>query len=320
MRNLRASVVKGKPFMTTYTQRFYRDEADYAAMRRLIAESYPLVAPHSTMLLGDLDWWRALKPDAVTFLPTVPLWFVGETLVGFLWPGEGSADAMLHPHHRAAEELMLAWAEQHLRHPAAEGQGDALMQVSLESDTARNELLQQHGFVRSNDFLASHVLELDGIPTAPTLPPGFALGDMMGDGGWDARVEAHRAAFAPSKLTLDKYRRARQSPTYRPDLDLVVVAPNGDLAAFCILWLEEENRVALFEPVGCHPAYQRRGLGRAILYEGLRRLRQFGVVRCHVGSWLDDSPGAHLYRAAGFRLIDRFYEWHKSYPPGEDAG
>jgi mycothiol synthase len=311
--------LKGKPFVTTYTQRPYRDEADYAAMRRLIAESYPLVAPHSTMLLGDLDWWRALRPDPDAYLPTVPLWFAGETLVGFLWPGEGSADTMLHPHHRAAESLMLAWAQEHLPRAVAEGQEQALMQISLQSDTARNELLQQHGFVRSNDFLASHVIDLVDAPPPPILPTGFALRDMVGDEGWEARVEVHRAAFAPSKLTLDKYRRARQSPTYRPDLDLVVVAPNGELAAFCILWLEEENRVALFEPVGCHPAYQRRGLGRALLYEGLQRLRQRGTVRAHVGSWLDDSAGAGLYRAVGFRLIDRFYEWHKTYGPGEDA-
>ena len=307
--------------MTTYIQRFYRDEADYAAMRRLIADSYALVAPHSYMLLGDLDWWRALNADPVAFMPTVPLWFAGETLVGFLWPGKGSGDIMLHPQHRAAEPQMLAWAEEHLSQAAAEGEGAALMQISLQSDTQRNDLLQQHSFVRSNDFLASHVLDLEPLPElpAPDLAPGFALRDMTGEENWEQRVEVHRAAFAPSKLTLEKYTRARRMPTYRPDLDLVVTAPNGDFAAFCILWLEEENGVALFEPVGCHPAYQRKGLGRAVLYEGLQRLCASGVRRAHVGSWGEDSAGAGLYRAVGFRLIDRFYEWHKTYPSGKDA-
>ena len=60
-----------------YTQRFYRDETDYAAMRHLIADSYKLSAPHSYMLLGDLDWWRALLGDPDNYLPTVPLWFAG---------------------------------------------------------------------------------------------------------------------------------------------------------------------------------------------------------------------------------------------------
>lgn len=39
-------------------------------------------------------------------------------------------------------------------------------------------------------------------------------------------------------------------------------------------------------------------------------------MRAHVGSWQDNSAGA-LYRAAGFQLIDRFYDWHKTYA---DAG
>ena len=101
-----------------YTQRFYEGETDYTAMRRLIADSYKLAAPHSYMLLGDLDWWRALLAEPAAFLPTIPLWFAGDTLIGFHWPAEGSGDVMLHPQHRAAEPLMLAYAEQHLRKPA----------------------------------------------------------------------------------------------------------------------------------------------------------------------------------------------------------
>ncbi len=153
--------------MMNYTQRFYEGETDYTAMRRLIADSYKLAAPHSYMLLGDLDWWRALLAEPAAFLPTIPLWFAGDTLVGFLWPGEGSGDVMLHPQHRAAEPIMLAYAEQHLRKPATAEAPASLMQVSLDSDTRRNELLAEHGFVRSNDFLASHILDLDQpTPTA----------------------------------------------------------------------------------------------------------------------------------------------------------
>lgn len=304
----------------TYTQRFYRDETDYAAMRNLIAASYPLVAPHSYMLLGDLDWWRALQEDPATFLPKVPLWFEGDTLIGFLWPGTGSADAMLHPAHRAAEPLLLAFAEQHLRGPVENG-GSTLMQSSLASDSPRNALLQEHGFARSADYLASHVIDLALPPPAPVLPAGFRLRSMrdpVSGAEMEARVDVHRAAFHPSKFTVAKYLAARTSPTYRGDLDLVAVAPNGDFAAYTIAWYEPENRTALFEPVGCHPDYQRRGLGRAVLYEALQRLRELGATRAHVGSWGDDSPGALLYRAGGFHLIDRFYEWHKSYEA--DAG
>lgn len=303
----------------TYTQRFYRDEADYTAMRRLIADSYKIAAPHAYMLLGDLDWWRALKAEPDAYLRTVPLWFAGDTLVGFLWLGTGSGDSLLHPQHRDAEPLMLAYAEEHLRQPAADGKPPSLMQSSLDSDTLRNTLLAEHGFVRSNDFLASNQWFLDGPPPPPQLPPGFAFSNMAVEYDYEARVQVHRAAFHPSRLTFDMYMRARQMPTYRPELDLVVVAPNGDLAAYTTLWFEPENCVALFEPVGCHPDYQRRGLGQALLHEGLRKLYELGATHAYVNSWLDNSPGALLYRAAGFRLIDRWYEWHKSYPLHAEA-
>jgi predicted N-acetyltransferase YhbS len=275
------------------------------------------------MLLGDLDWWRALLGEPESYLPTIPLWFSGETLIGFVWPAEGSGDIMLHPQHRTAEPLMLAYAEQHLYKAAEDPAGKSLMQVSLESNARRNQLLEEHGFVRSNDFLAGHVIDLTEMPPLAHLPQGFTLRDMGGqvtDADLEARVNVHRAAFDPSKFTLQKYQRARNSPTYRPDLDIVAVAENGDFAAYCIVWFEPQNRTALFEPVGCHPLYQRRGLGRAVLYEGMRRLRELGAMRAHVNSWLDDSPGAQLYRAAGFQLIDRFYEWHKILPAeGEGA-
>ena len=80
-----------------YTQRFYEGETDYTAMRRLIADSYKLAAPHSYMLLGDLDWWRALLPEPAAFLPTIPLWFAGDTLVGFVWPRRGSSEILFAP-------------------------------------------------------------------------------------------------------------------------------------------------------------------------------------------------------------------------------
>ncbi|MFN8470206.1 MAG: hypothetical protein U0X20_31920, partial [Caldilineaceae bacterium] len=163
-----------------YTQRFYQGETDYAAMRRLIADSYKLAAPHSYMLLGDLDWWRALLAEPEAFLPTIPLWFAGDTLAGFLWPDEGSGEIFLHPHHRAAEPSMLAYAEQHLRQPATETEPSALKLVSLESDTRRNALLSEHGFVRLDSFLASHILELDQPTPEPQLPAGFVFRDMSG--------------------------------------------------------------------------------------------------------------------------------------------
>lgn len=67
------------------------------------------------------------------------------------------------------------------------------------------------------------------------------------------------------------YETMQQAPGYRRDLDLFIVAPNGEYASFCTIWIDEKNKFGNFEPVGTHTEYQRMGLGRALLLEGFRR-------------------------------------------------
>jgi hypothetical protein len=64
-------------------------------------------------------------------------------------------------------------------------------------------------------------------------------------------VAVHRAAWAPgSTLTVEKHRRLVTLSGYRPELDLLVVDPEGRFAACCLVWLDEASGVGQFEPVG----------------------------------------------------------------------
>jgi len=40
--------------------------------------------------------------------------------------------------------------------------------------------------------------------------------------------------------------------TYRGDLHVLVEAPDGTMASATIMWLDEANKTAEFEPVGTH--------------------------------------------------------------------
>ncbi|MBK8045885.1 MAG: GNAT family N-acetyltransferase [Anaerolineales bacterium] len=148
-------------------------------------------------------------------------------------------------------------------------------------------------------------------PPAPTLPPGYTLRSFAGETEIEERVAVHRSAFHPSKMTAAKHRRVMHSPSYRSDLDLVIVAPDASLAAYAIVWYDPINFSGLFEPVGVHPDHRRRGLGRAVLGAGLQHLQALGAQRAHVLSWGDDSEGARLYQHTGFVMIDRYRGWKK---------
>ena len=66
--------------------------------------------------------------------------------------------------------------------------------------------------------------------------------------------------------------RLRQCSLYRPDLDLAVETGGGDTAGYALFWLDPVTEVGLLEPMRVEDAYQRRGLARSLLTEGLDRL------------------------------------------------
>lgn len=102
------------------------------------------------------------------------------------------------------------------------------------------------------------------------------------------------------------------SPVYRPEMDLVAIAPEGRVAAFCIAWLDFTNRVGLFEPVGVHPDFRLMGLGKAVLAEGLRRMMAYGMQSAIVCAEADNTAAQRLYQAAGFQVEQHLLTYVKS--------
>ena len=139
------------------------------------------------------------------------------------------------------------------------------------------------------------------------MPDGYRLTTMAEYGDTASRSAAHRAAFSPSRFTDEVYAVVRETWPYRADLDCVAVAPDGSVASYTLAWLDEENRVGEFEPVGTHEAHRRRGLGRAVNLFALQRLRDEGATEALVGCRGDDAYPIprKLYESVGFREIAR---------------
>jgi mycothiol synthase len=107
------------------------------------------------------------------------------------------------------------------------------------------------------------------------------------------------------------YRNIQTAPLYRRDLDLVAIAPEGDIAAFCTIWFDDVTRSAYFEPVATVPDHQRRGLGKAVMTEGLRRLQRMGAVAASVSGY---SPAANaLYRSVMGSDHELYEPWVKQW-------
>jgi hypothetical protein len=134
--------------------------------------------------------------------------------------------------------------------------------------------------------------------------------------GPEAAVRADVDAWAPSTYTAEGYQGVRQTATYRSDLHVLVEAPDETMTASTIMWLDEVNKSAEFEPVGTHPQLpaagtrygdaaawdaaraqcrshsdDRRVLGCAWVSAGARAVLRSRVPAIHTGRAADQACG-----------------------------
>lgn len=247
--------------------------------------------------IGDIWWHLAFhNPQGVA------VWEDGTgEIVGFAWlePPDG---VLMHirPDLRgdgALERAMMAWAV------AAQPSAETSIRA-FDSDAATTVAwLLANGFVRGEFAMVVHRRDMDE-PIAPSVvPPGFTLRHVLPH-EFQERVDAHRDAFHPSKFTLDAYLLARDAPDYDPELDIVAVAPDGTIAAYCIAWYDAANHIGYFEPVGTRAAFRGHRLGQAVLNEALRRLQARGARKAVVATGMSNAAARRLYQSVGFHEID----------------
>ncbi len=212
------------------------------------------------------------------------------------------------------EEEMIAVAEDRLAVPAKEG-GRRLRVWAHEEDRGRRETLARRGYARGKmpEFHRHRSLDAP-IPDA-RVPDGFRVRALGGDDELPARSWASWKAFHPEAPDAEYqgwewYRNVQRAPLYRRALDLVAVAPDGAIASFTTVWFDEAAETGAFEPVGTPKPYRRRGLAKAVLCEGLRRLRAIGAKDAFVGAY---EPPAHaLYASVGFTEYEVTEPWAKT--------
>ena len=291
-------------------ERDYTEEADLRLVQQLTAECWRIEGPHVYMTIGDAAWQMYQHLNKLD-LVRIRLWLDddGKTLAyAWLWL-PNTLVLLTHPHDRERlVETVLDWFEE----AGAPGDGENWVSVQvLESDPVTAAAVERRAFAAQTEGVMSHMVRslADEVPALP-VPDGYRLRTVRGEEDVVARTEVHRAAFAPSRVVPESYRRTMQEWPYRADLDFVVEAPDGSFASFCLCWLDADNRMGEFEPVGTHPDHRRRGLARAVCTAGLRGLREAGAETAVVYS-VAGSDAETLYAGLGFEAISRHVEYRR---------
>jgi mycothiol synthase len=303
------------------TMRPHQTEDDYWRIRDFLRQILLLNGRREqSWHVSRLDYWRwhgaanCQGRDSIEDL--VFLWETadGEIAAVLNAEDEGDAHLQVHPGLRTPEleEEMLAIAEEHL---ATERDGQQVLSVWRDSqDAVRLAILKHRGYTQGKWVEHQWRRDLDGpIPEAP-VPAGYSVRALGGVDELPARSWASWRGFHPDEPDeayegWEWYLNIQRCPLYRRDLDIVAVAPGGEIASICTLWYDDATRTACVEPVATVPEHQRLGLARATISEGLRRVQRLGATRAFV-SGFEPGPNA-LYSSVLSAEHDRSEQWVK---------
>ena len=304
------------------TMRRYRFDDDYWRIRRFLREV--LLADQREQIGWDVarfDYWRwhgVLNIRDYTLEDAVFIWEnAGGEVVAILNPeARGSVFLQIRPDCRTLEleTEMLSIAEQYLPWNFDDGRREVHVWAGAKENSLK-ELLLRRGYSKRQDGTPEHQRRRWlKKPVKPTTPAdGYRIRSLGDTDEHAARCWVSWRAFHPNEPDENFkggwYHNVQKAPLYRRDLDLVAVAPDGELAAFCTIWFDDVTRTGIFEPVGTAPEHQRQGLGKAILTEGFRRLRSLGADLAYVGSYRD--PAHALYASVGFETYRIQEPWYK---------
>jgi ribosomal protein S18 acetylase RimI-like enzyme len=303
----------------------YSEENDLIRMRNMLESGKQCGSKSYYVHPGDVSWWTFYLDNYEEPSQRIILWETGRpgsTLAGWSYFSSRyrSFDLFCDPRFLSTPEK-----EWMLDRTIEEAVNRNLLQKSScirtywvsEHDTELIHLLENRGFTRDVPCMFHMVCNLDASYKTLTLPEGFSFGRVTSEADLVKRAYSGYLTFSSSDSFdhyLEKYRRFWRSTVYREALDLVITTPSGEIAAFCICWVDRETKTGLIEPLGTVPGYQKQGLGRSLISESKRYLLSMGMDCVTVNTESDNLPARSLYLSTGFTLDQRIHSFKMDFP------
>lgn len=294
--------------------RLFEKEEDFLRMQNLIRENYLYSDRQLSPSPSDLDYWRYIYDESPDGVKGAKLWFDDENgkVLAFGWMNEDAVDFVCHDKQEALQNQIIEWTEEE-RLKAEDDEVVNCLYI-FDCDKEGEAIALQKGYRKSKVFNYYGKRDLkEPIPRAQ-LPDGYTIKSIETEE--EIRMRAGMNDLAGNEITPDKYKYfMKHANTYRQDLDLIAVSPDGEVAGFCTVWYDDVCKVGMFEPYAVHCDHLRKGLGRSLLLEGMRRLFALGclaVYVTHAGLDSDESdPALALNEAVGFKKVADNYLWYK---------
>jgi GNAT superfamily N-acetyltransferase len=294
------------------THRNYSEEnGDFNRLAQFFTTYSASRRTHTTWCLGRfVDWKYGLYTNKRAFPSfcdeNAHLWFDGfGELAGFVVSESGDAgfSILTWNGYRFLYEEMLQWVLETWK-----------IRVSPESHFSTEitehqaweiKILERYGFrLEATFFTRRFDLTQELVPRFP-LEAGFRIVDMKSYPDYRAQAVLRADAFQnKSTLTEEElnyrlryFNHNHNGPVYHPEVDLCVMAKDGQFVAGCEALINAPCLEADVERVCTHSNFRKRGFARAVIQECLYRLKDMGIHNAYITGY---SPEAlALYGSLG---------------------
>lgn len=180
-----------------------------------------------------------------------------------------------------------------------------------EDDEQRIAMLMRGGFHRQPVETLKFMKDLSQPPAETPLPEGYTLRQFKGESELPDLVLLHQTAFDTKNLTLEHRMDIMNTSEYDPVLDVVVVAPDNQLAGYIIGTIDKvSNQLSgqmsgNLDTIAVHPEHQKKGLATCLVERELKLIKLYGMKDASLSTSSENVAMQRTANKTGFQLAGK---------------
>jgi len=274
----------------------------------LLVRDFLLMLNNPTYSVG---WWdcKITGSSDIAHLSAFGLWFEDNQLIAVAWTEDsclGTGLLCVKNDKRFLIAEMVDYAQKHLHDRGR------LSLLVPDLDKKYQNAVAKAGFVLTQERDTESIIVIGQNKLNYSLPEGFHVTSMADNYNAVQYERIMRRGFTEDRdervlplSEISNIDRQFKRPFVNLDLQIAITAPDNSFAAFCGIWHTKESPMVCIEPVVTDPTYQKRGLGKAVVYEALSRCAKLGATSAVVYSSIQ------FYFNIGFRPHSTSTWWKK---------